>query len=377
MSSSLGLAPSPPGLKPLARIGPSRSVALRECPLREVWAANRVAPALPRSAQSRLGTVVHRVLARSSRTTAGSGESVEDLWEEELEAVETEMRAIWFEARLAPLAASSPDFEVRRLRAVAKGRELAAQAVRSVGGGVGLEGCGHELWVQSKSGCLAGFVDQVRWDGGLVIRDFKSGAISSLKGDDEVPTIRQAYVEQVRLYASLYRDTFGRWPDRLELVPLSGEAIELPMSARECEEAAADAERALAKVNEVIRCASSSLDCYSLLATPTAEACRGCLFRPMCGPYSVHSKDAAAGWPVDVVGCVELRREAANGSIAFSIRERGGESVSIRGLQRGDRHPGLDDVTVGATVGLFNLSRSFPSNDLRAGLYTTIYRYPS
>lgn len=360
---------------PLKRVSPSRFVGLQGCVLREVWTANRIPAPLPVSARARLGTVVHRLLERVGKNAVPVALVTSELWDEELRKVEREMEGSWLERNLVPLHTTVPDAEVHRLRALDRARKLTARlpvrdATRHT------EGLGFEVWVQSSDGTVGGFIDSVFKDDGLVIRDYKSGAI--YETDEGGSSIRSEYVVQIRMYAALYSETFGVWPERLEIVPVRGDEAQISVDKHQCLQLVERAKECLTAVNAEIAAshASGAMDDLSRLATPSAETCTACSFRPQCNAYLTVNAGQQDKWPLDILGTVSRIQRLGNGSVSLGLIDLRGNARSVRGLTAGERHPALKEIEPGSHVGIFSLQRTYPVKDLSETLYTTVYLLP-
>lgn len=218
-------------LKPICRVSPSRYTAMRSCLLREVWTAAGNEPLLPPSPSAELGTLIHELLAAAGRgeLEGGGKERIEQTWLALILLAEERMALSALRRHQVPLRRSISDYEVRRLRAFHRAAEIAAASVR---GRVGhprkrSEHTGFELWVQSRDGQIGGYIDRatMRRDG-VVLSDYKSCALLNPSNRDAPPVVKQAYQDQLKLYAALYHIASGNWPVRLEVVPIQGAARE-------------------------------------------------------------------------------------------------------------------------------------------------------
>jgi hypothetical protein len=278
---------------------------------------------------------------------------------------------------LVPLSRSVPDAEVHKLRALDRARKMAVAMPAHRDAERSVRGLGFEIWVQSADGLVGGYIDCAVRSDGLVIRDYKSGSIYE-KDADEPSTIRAAYEVQLQMYAALYHETFGIWPDRLELVPLQGEEVRVPIDHDRCSQLVKDAKALLETVNHAAVVAENTgAKDLSTLAMPCAEACASCAFRPQCKAYLMANAEMQDGWPLDARGTVSTVRSLGNGSIVLSMSDARGNVHSVRGLAPVARHPALAMLKPGTQVGVFSLQRGFPARDLREGPYTTIYHMPN
>jgi len=123
-----------PNIEPLLSISPARFTALRECPLREVWTTAHNFPLLPTSPKARVGTIAHHLLAEAGRGLFTNDiKKIEARWDYLLEQTEHEMMRSWLDRHLLPLSHSVQDLEVRKIRAVSRSAEIAANCRRKFG----------------------------------------------------------------------------------------------------------------------------------------------------------------------------------------------------------------------------------------------------
>ena len=361
-------------LRPLAAISPSRFTGLQACALREVWSANRAPALLPSSPAARLGIAAHRLLNEAARRL--TGDRVSSRWEELVDEVEVAMAQNWLDRHLLPLREVVPDYEVRRLRAVARARELAADAValpaRRDQAGSGL--FGYELLVSTPDSLAAGRVDAVlHGEHGPVIRDYKSGAI--YESGMGVPTVKHKYAVQLQLYAAIYATMAGVWPARLELKALSGESANVTFTPADCSQMLGRALELRDAVNRAIASAADPEARTEVLARPSEEACRHCSYRPNCTPYrAARAVAGEGGWPLDVWGELTEARALGNGKVMLTLEAASG-TVRVRGLTPGPhRHPALARLRAGDRLGVFNMRPAGSPTSYTEGLFTVIYK---
>ena len=364
-------------LKPLRAISPTAFCAIRECALKEVWRKNGKPSLLPSSPKAHLGTVAHKLLAEAGQ---GKLEATEDAvnarWRElAAEAGEAISRSP-LERHLVPLDSSVPDIEVLRIRATSKALDIASKFRATPRKDRSLPTSlshGHEIQVGSSDNLIRGAIDAViRGDeGDSIIQDYKSGSIVEPEDGNELRS-KEIYQVQMKMYAGLYAETFGEWPDSLELVSLKGEKQNVPFTKGDCSNLLDEARATLQRVNETIRSHSGD-SLPSTLATPSPEACAFCRFRPDCTPYwSAVAKRGEEQWPLDVTGTVESVRRLGNSKVMLVLTTEGG-AVKIPSLSPGDRHPALLNLQPGDMAGVFNLRRSRPTAPYSESRLTTVH----
>ncbi len=126
-----------------------------------------------------------------------------------------------------------------------------------------------EVPVQSHDGLLTGRVDYAeRLSTGLRLLDYKSAL------RDDLP---ERYERQLQLYALLWYETFGEWPQEAWVTyPLTGAMHRVTIDPETCRSVGNDARTLIGQLQE---CSSAEQ-----LATP-GEACTMCEFRPWCKPF--------------------------------------------------------------------------------------------
>jgi hypothetical protein len=370
-------------LKPIRRVSPSRYTAMRSCLLREVWTAAGNPPLLPPSPQAELGTVIHELLGAAGRgeLEGGGHDRIEQTWGDLVSLAEKRMALSALQRHQVPLSRSIPDYEVRKLRAFRRATEIAGVAVR---GHVewpkqGREDTGCEVWVESHDGQIGGYIDRATMTAeGVVLSDYKSGAVLISEKGACSRVVRRAHKEQLTLYAALYQLKCGVWPVRLEVVPLQGAPVAVPYDTGEAQRLLAGADTFLHEANRRIAEVESGRRRIVELASPRAENCRLCLFRPACHAYWLaRTQEAQAKWPADVRGTVHETTRLRNGRVCVRIAQSDQSSAScitVRNLTDGAaRHPLLDKAQPGSMVALYGLEHNYHSGDYTETQNTVIF----
>jgi hypothetical protein len=362
-----------PVLKPIRRVSPSRYTAMRSCLLREVWTAAGNPPLLPPSPLAELGTVIHELLGAAGRgELEGAGhDRIERTWVDLVSLAEKRMALSALQRHQVPLSRSIPDYEVRKLRALHRAAEIAGVAVRGRVGRPrqGLEHVGCEVWVESHDGQIGGYIDRATMTPeGVVLSDYKSGAVLISEKGACSRVVRRAHKEQLMLYAALYRLTFGVWPARLEVVPLQGTAVAIPYDAEEADGLLAAAVAFLQDANRRVAEVEIGRGQTAGLASPCSGNCRLCLFRPACDAYwSARTQGSQAKWPADVRGVVHETTRLRNGKVCMRIAQSeqpGSSCITVRNLTDDiARHPVLDKAQSGIRVALYGLEHNYRSGD--------------
>jgi len=127
-----------------------------------------------------------------------------------------------------------------------------------------------EIPVQSKDGLLTGRIDyEERLPNGCVrLIDYKS----ALRAD-----LPERYERQLQLYALLWHETFGEWPEEaLVVYPLTGMVHKVAVDPAICQKVGHEARQIAQKLQEGFSA--------ERLASP-GTVCTVCEFRPWCRPF--------------------------------------------------------------------------------------------
>jgi hypothetical protein len=323
--------------------------------------------------------VVHRLLEDAGRGAfAGDAESrIEARWRELVSEAEAAMARNELESRFVPLEQSVPKFDVVRLRALARAAELTRDTPGAEARADDAKAApfGYELRVESADGLIAGRIDRaIPGPDGVILQDYKSGAIFTLRHGDE-RELKPEYAVQLRLYAALYHDATGTWPSRLELVPLSGPPQIVPFSPTESLRLLDKARKILTQVNEGMDHYGSDWDAAERsLASPSPAACRFCPYRPACVTYLERDVvDADPEWPADIWGKFGGVQRLGNGRLMLTLKV-GDSLFFVRDVNDSLAEDALIDLLPGdADVGVFNPRRTRSPRALEAGPLTAIH----
>ena len=361
------------GLKPIPAVSPSRFVGMQECPLREVWSAAKEAPLLPGSPNSFMGTAIHRLF---ESVLLGEEGELAELLEREVNSVEGRLATDPVQRRWIPLSAHLPTYVDLCSKALAFATLMRLRRVADDHGHkVRRRRTGPEVWVEAREGQVRGSIDEVEVvSGRVVLRDFKTGFIAA--SGPSGPEAKPEYVMQLRMYAAMFAEDpevgGGVWPERLELVSIYGQSLEVDFTEAQCTKLIDDAVSLLMTVNATI--ASGSADeVEHALARTGPTTCRWCLYRPGCQPYRQAASLGSEEWSADVWGGVVAKATKGNGTIAVSVR-RGDVTYRIRGIPpTADPYAGVDRVAVGDFLAVFELRKTREVNTYEAGQKTAFY----
>ena len=316
------------------RISPTQVEIARACPLQAVL--NSLSPniccALPSSSAARyVGSAFHGLIESVRRGQAGAppiSERLPEIWNAQIDAAEEQAKLNGDECWL-PLRDSYASFERSRLRAFAL---ALSQTVTPVTTGVG-PGV-TETFLESRDGLVAGRLDAIDTrDSQVVLRDFKSGLVTTPDGQ-----LKSSYRLQMILYAALYFEDRGNWPDHLELVDRSGQNHEIPFSQEEATSALSDAKEVLKGITDGLTEGNSLSDSsIADMANPSDQNCRFCQHRPSCKRYmsELHAQGIkiighSDFGPADLMG--RLVRVGEDAGRTWLQLEHNGRVRTVRGL---------------------------------------------
>jgi hypothetical protein len=373
---------TPPGqlmpkcvLAPIGRISPSRFGTMQECALREVWRSAGTERLLPKSPRAWLGTIIHEMLqlAVQGRFNGATNIELGTVWESKVRDTEREMAKNWLEIQFVPLSRCVWDLQVQKIRTINKALEL-SWTDGPPSHEIEKRSSSTEVWIESSDHRIGGKIDVVtESQNELVLKDYKSGLIQVQEGEEF--EINPEYVLQVDIYAGLYFEAYGRWPDAVELIPLVGPAVRMKIDKSRCQAVLQDAREAIKKVNGIVSGPGDVLSRTMKLATPSPRACKMCEFRPACPAYRQRNfAKPKVDWPCDIIGTVEGVKNLPNDTTTLTV-VTGNTKWKVRGLSsRDSRHPAMPTILAGNSVGLFNLKPSRNEMELREGTATTVYQ---
>jgi PD-(D/E)XK nuclease superfamily len=345
----------------LGRISPSRYASLTRCTLYEACSAAAQPSLLPVSPAAQIGAVTHKLLEQAGKGIFRNVNrpGIEKAWDGLIAKQEGGMAQSPLLARFVPLRLTAPKYEVRRAQACTKALSIAKEASEVSRATAECHDAKtyFEKWVSSGDEVVGGVVDYLHETSSeLVVRDYKTGSV--FDDDSSDPQVRESYKTQLWLYAALVHETFGRWPTKLELVPLAGSPIEIEFEPDRCAELLADARRTFVKVNANIR---RAIECgreeVVALAAPASGTCWYCQYRPGCVSYwRAREVTTDDGWPTDVRGVIRSARQFMDGRTLIELEPKDGEIIRVRGLSTDEgRYPGMSKLKPGLSVAIYNL----------------------
>ncbi|MGO9568108.1 MAG: PD-(D/E)XK nuclease family protein, partial [Desulfomonilaceae bacterium] len=280
-----------------------------------------------------------------------------------------------------PMSRSIPDFQVRKLRACRRAAEIAHDAVRASDGRPrqSSQPAGFELWVESDDGQVGGYIDRVMvTKEGVVLRDYKSGAVLESETGECSGELKRAYKVQMELYAALYQLKSGVCPIRLEIVPLQGTPVDVRFNPENAKRLLAEASTFLHSANKRIAEVENGGAELIGLASPQSMYCRICLFRPACRAYWIAKREESQEkWPIDVQGFLRDTTRLRNGKVCMKIAEDDSPMsfcITVRNLTDSTyRHPLLHGTPIGKRVAVYGLNRDYRSGDFTETQNTVIF----
>ncbi|MEW6697997.1 MAG: PD-(D/E)XK nuclease family protein [Bacillota bacterium] len=355
--------PSMP-LKPLERISPSRYLSMRNCVLREVWAANSQVPALlPTHPSARVGSVIHKLLELAGQGLINDEQTMQEYWRQQIFQVENQMSDNWLERHMVPLSKNTRNFQVKQQLYFLMIRNLLGHRSQQVSS----HSSKYEVWVETKDKKVAGRVDAIRCiPEGVQIIDYKSGSVTEQDSGSDI--VKQDYQQQLKLYAAIYQEAHGTWPVKLTVVGLDQYEYDIKFDIEECRELLNTAKIELDLVNSQVLQGIPQ----DGMAKPSPEACKYCIYRPGCNRYwQVRQvRQDTDAWPIDIYGVVKDKKLLGNGLYSLRLNSRHGE-INIRGLDL-NRNRYLQDETL-MGIRFYNLSKDKVPGYFYANMYTIGY----
>lgn len=348
------LPPLPSVVSP-DRITPTQASMAAKCLLRFLLGKRTDGRAdLPSNSPLKyVGQAFHSLIESARRGAAGtppSRERLRELWRSALFAAEVEA-VRGGDQDWVPLTRHVKNLERTRLRAIGI---AAAQEVRGpTGTGLGRT----EVWLESKDKTVAGRVDAIdRVGPHVILRDYKSGVVLKPSGEP-----KREYEIQMLLYARLFHDVEGVWPDCLELVDRHGHGWTVAFAPDLANDEFERAREVLLRAQAVISMHDDLANAdVSGIASGDEETCATCLHRPCCPVHLERLAEAGCLGlgrdrfaPLDVFGTVSEVQTGRDGRIRFRLvcRDRHVVVGSLTATGNFRDPPDLDSLTPALSLG--------------------------
>lgn len=271
--------PEFPGPRPtlISGVSPSLANQLLACELRVAFSRDPGFKNLRRpSTHSLLGQVAHAVTESAFRWSGARDDpdlvraAVEELWNDEVVRASAALSRAWAPAS-PPAPAEWPGYQLTRARTVRRAARLVCASGLSKAGGLPTTDVEIEL-TDPETG-LFGRADRIERRGASTrIVDLKTGLRQAEPTEDQT--------RQLLLYSVLVHRSTGEWPTEVAIEDASGARSTIVLDAVTAEEALAEVMSAVDAFNEHV----ANEDIVER-AEPTADRCRWCPFRVVCGPY--------------------------------------------------------------------------------------------
>lgn len=348
----------PEKLKPLKRISPSRYTAMKKCPYRVVLANSYSAPLLPYPPASHLGNVIHECIRLIISGVIKTNAEFDKTWKYLLAKQEKALVDRGFEF-YKPLSENVPGYTIKKLqvKSLLKSRgKTNIQENKKTSTSILTE-----KWLEAKDSLIGGYTDIIfNRNDYIKLSDFKSGGVFLEEGE-----IKEEYEDQLKLYAYLYSQVFGKYPDQLSIIDLEKKEYLVTFTPQGCEALADKAKEALSKINSLIE-----KNERRALAKPTWDHCKSCLYRPACSFYWQLPLSEGISTFRDVRGRVTAVNKFRNGNLNTTLNTCNGELIVSQ--VSGEYSSFLTD-SIGKEVAFYNVMQSKRIRGYRAIKTTKVY----
>jgi len=306
-----------------------------------------------------LGSIIHKLIERRTRgqieDTSRSGLEAE--WERIKEETILENQSSWINQNVLPLEKTVQGYMLRKLLTFKTCTGISPVFSKG-GGGEGERMTGAELWIASPDGKAGGYVDRIeRTDQGYCIQDYKTGTIVQGDAGGEA-VVKEEYQIQLKLYAAIFNEQYGEWPQKLLLLQNGIGSQEVSYSHEEATALLGEAKGLLEITNEMIDEVEGGDS--SLLANPSPDNCRFCDFRHVCDSYwKARSQDNEEDWPHDIIGEYLSHAVQQNGKVVLKLKaNESGDVITVGNLSSSEkRHPAIYDAKPGDILYCMDLGK--------------------
>ena len=301
-------------LKKLDSISPSRFFVMKRCSYRVVLANTYGNPLLPYPPNSHLGNVIHECIRLILTNQIQDDIAFNAIWAELIKKEEVALKKMGFEF-LIPLKKSvKKGYAIKKLQVkslmYSKNNNKKDRQKKQIV-------YDHERWMRSEDGLIVGRADLItEREQCTKITDFKTGRIVEEEGD-----IKEKIEDQMKLYAYLYNEENGNFPDELLIIDLSQKEYLVEFSIEECILLAKEAKQILQETNNKVR-----KNLSEKLANASHDNCRLCLYKPACVFHWNLDQDEKSDF-VNLKGKLSEVKQFTNGDITARINNNGEEFV--------------------------------------------------
>tara|TARA_R110002050_G_scaffold85135_1_gene181723 strand:+ start:9256 stop:10317 length:1062 start_codon:yes stop_codon:yes gene_type:complete len=344
-------------LKPLKRISPSRYTAINRCPYRVVLSNSYASPLLPYPPASHLGNVIHECIRLIVTGKIGTSADFDEVWNCLLSKEERTLGDMGF-AFFTPLSENVPGYTIKKMqvKSLIKTRKMEVQENKKTDSSILTE-----KWLEAQDSLIGGYVDIiVNLNGYTKLSDFKSGKILLEEGE-----IKEEYEVQLKLYAYLHNEVYGKYPDKLSIIDLEKKEYQVAFTPEECDELATKSREALLEINSLIE-----MDELEALARPDIDNCKSCLYRPACSFYwNLPLSDTDSIFR-DIKGHVAEVKQFRNGNLNATLHKNDGELLVSH--INSEYLPFLSGL-IGKEVAFYNVKQGGMPERYRAVKTTKLY----
>ena len=343
-------------LKQLSSISPSQYNVLKTCPYRVILSSTYKKPLLPYYPGGHLGNVIHECIRLILTNQIKSDEKFNTEWEKLVAMEENKLVKLGYES-YTPLKRSVKGYTMKKF-AVKSLINRTDTRVSSKGSDINFR---HKHPLNSGNGLIKGKADLIiETQERVTITDFKSGRI--LKEDGEM---KSEYEDQLKLYALLYSELEGKYPDELIIADLNRKEYQIEFTINECEDLGKDAIRAMKYINEKV-----DNNDRAGLANPSFENCKYCLYKPACS-YHWDLDEVESSYLVNIRGVLKSIKQFENGDINATIMT--GDNVRIKVMHIPGKRLNQLQNSIGLTLEVFNLKRGKHVGTYRSVRNTEFY----
>lgn len=329
-------------LKPLKRISPSRYTAINRCPYRVVLANSYSTPLLPYPPSNHLGNIIHESIRLIVTGKIETSVEFDEIWNRLLAKEEKSLKDMGFEF-FNPLSENVSGYTIKKLQV----KSLLKSRIKAEAWEEGKTDTSilTEKWLEAQDSLIGGYADIIfNLNGHTKLSDFKSGKILHEEGE-----IKEEYEEQLKLYAYLYKEIYGKYPDELSIIDLEKKEYQVAFTSQECEELANKSKETLSEINSLIK----KNECNTL-ARPDMYYCKSCLYRPACDFYWNLPLSETDSIFTDIKGIVTAVKQFRNGNLNATLNVNGRE-LSVSHLN--SKYLSFLTDAVGKEVAFYNVKQ--------------------